>query len=150
MIKIALAVAIAILIIACFPRWMPARCWRNKQVRRLARKHEHMTDFLTGTHNEPAVGIAAFYRKQETAGTTVVGLHYTDWCHFCKLMKPVWHSTTKQFAGNTAYKFVEINEEKTPTAGVASYPTIARIKDGKVSQYHGGANASALKSFIVG
>lgn len=81
--------------------------------------------------------------KRGSSSTTVV-LHYTDWCGACKRMKPVWYRAKTL----SRARFHEVNEEKTPTPGVTSYPTIYRYVDGHRTKYEGGADVDELLMWI--
>lgn len=59
-------------------------------------------------------------------GTRVVMYHYTDWCPACKAMRPRYEAAKAALSGS-GIKFLEIDEVKTPTAGISSYPTIQVI-----------------------
>lgn len=85
-----------------------------------------------------------FYADRTVGTTPVVTLHYTNWCGACRMMKPVWNEL-KQTPG---YKFVEIDEDKTPTKWIKGYPTIYLYRDGNLHEYPGGADLAKLREFI--
>lgn len=81
----------------------------------------------------------------------VVGLHYVDWCGYCKRMRPVWDKVRDELSGPeySGITFVENNEDLRPTPGVVGYPTIIRMRNGKAEQYAGRADGEQLKDFIL-
>lgn len=78
-----------------------------------------------------------------------VFLHYVDWCPHCTAMKPVWQSVKADLAGS-GIVFKEINEEKTKSPGINSYPTILLVDaGGKLHKYIGGPDYNSLRRWIV-
>lgn len=77
-----------------------------------------------------------------------VTLYYTNWCKFCKIMKPVWQQV-KDRAAHSGIVFVEIDGDKQKTPGVTSYPTIMMIVDGKSYKYGGKADYQQLWRFVM-
>lgn len=81
--------------------------------------------------------------------TRRVYLHYTNWCGFCKKMKPIW-AQVKETLAETAVEFYEIDEDVAKTPGVNSYPTILMIdENGFRHQYPGAYNFEQLRSWCV-
>lgn len=81
--------------------------------------------------------------------TRTVTLHYTNWCGYCKLMKPVWERVKKS-TETSGIIYKESDEDLTPTAGIISYPTITMLdKDGRRSQYPAGADFEKLRAWVV-
>lgn len=83
-------------------------------------------------------------------GQMTVILSYTDWCHYCKVMKPVW-AAVKANALQTAPDiiFIENNEQINPSPDVNAYPTIDKIIDGKKTRYTGGADYQTLYRWVM-
>jgi len=78
----------------------------------------------------------------------VLGLHYTDWCHFCKDFKPKW-AALKDDQELKNILFVENNEDHNKTPGVSGYPTIIlRKPSGEVVSYDEAREADALKTWL--
>jgi len=82
----------------------------------------------------------------ENFGSKTVTLHYTEWCSFCKKMKPVWQQVKNDLGGQV--RFIEVDEDKNPTPGITGYPTIVKY-DGNYSRYSGEADARKLKQWIL-
>lgn len=81
--------------------------------------------------------------------TRVVRLHYTNWCHYCKLMKPVWARVKQACAGSNII-FEEVDEDKTRTPGITGFPTIILVnKFGQSSQYPYGADFEMLRAWVM-
>lgn len=81
--------------------------------------------------------------------TRKVTLHYTNWCHYCKLMKPVW-SRVKKYTEGSGIVYAEVDEDINRTAGIYSYPTIMMTDEyGRVAQYPGGADFESLRAWVL-
>jgi len=80
-----------------------------------------------------------------------VTLHYTNWCHFCKQMKPIWEQVKATCIKNNAgINFKESDEDKTPTPGITGFPTIIMIDEyGRSSRYLGRPDYNALLAWIT-
>ena len=78
-----------------------------------------------------------------------VTLHYTNWCHYCKQMKPVW-ATVKASLADSGVQFRELDEDVAKTPGVTGYPTILMLDEkGHSHKYNGIADATQLRNWIV-
>ncbi len=76
-------------------------------------------------------------------------LHYTEWCSYCKRMKPIWEEAKHRMAGK-AISMQENDEDKQPTAGVNKYPTIYLLDEyGHKREYHGPADLITLTQFLL-
>jgi thiol-disulfide isomerase/thioredoxin len=81
--------------------------------------------------------------------TRRVTLHYTNWCGYCKKMKPVWDQVKKASAGSGII-FSEVDEDIAKTPGVNGYPTIIMLDErGQRSKYIGQADFATLRNWIV-
>lgn len=81
--------------------------------------------------------------------TRRVRLHYTEWCHYCKLMKPVWARVKEATRGSNII-FEEIDEDKTRTPGITGFPTIIMVNtNGQTMQYPYGADFETLRAWIM-
>lgn len=81
--------------------------------------------------------------------TRKVYLHYTEWCGYCKKMKPVWEQV-KTVLSETGIEFYEIDEDVAKTPGVNGYPTILMIdENGFRSQYPGASEFEQLRAWCV-
>jgi hypothetical protein len=64
-------------------------------------------------------------------------------------MKPVW-AQVKNTAASSGIKFIEVDEDKTPTPGINGYPTIVMIdENGARSEYHGGPDFTKLYPWVI-
>lgn len=154
-------VIIAIILIAYTvftlrPQLLPASIWKQGFVRKANRANIKMIEGIVGNSNVIPMPIQSYYKtysqKNHAGDTIIVGLHYTDWCGYCKLMKPVWYEI-KQRLSTQAFSAVimfENNEEMSPTPGIDSYPTIYKMRNGLVQRYQGRADIDQLTSFILG
>jgi len=78
-----------------------------------------------------------------------VYLHYTNWCGYCKQMKPIWGSV-KTALEDTGIEFYEIDEDVAKTPGVNGYPTILMIdENGFRHQYPGHIDFEKLRAWCV-
>lgn len=81
--------------------------------------------------------------------TRRIYLHYTNWCGYCKKMKPIW-AQVKETLADTALEFHEIDEDIAKTPGVNGYPTIIMIdENGFRHQYPGGIDFEKLRSWCA-
>jgi thiol-disulfide isomerase/thioredoxin len=79
----------------------------------------------------------------------VVTLHYTNWCHYCKLMKPVWSQVEAATAGSGII-FKTVDEDVTKTQGINGYPTIRMVTEtGELTEYTGTADFATLRNWVV-
>lgn len=77
-----------------------------------------------------------------------ITLHYTNWCHYCKNMKPVWAAVKQQYNGRI--KFAEIDEDIAHTPGITSYPTIImRDERGNIRKYDGAPVVQELSKWAI-
>jgi len=99
---------------------------------------------------EPMVSsaLSEFYTTKFPGKVPVIGLHYTDWCHYCKEFKPIWASL-KSDPELRDIKFFENNEEENKTQGVSGFPTLVfKSPSGEVKLYEGERSADALKTWL--
>ncbi len=81
--------------------------------------------------------------------TRVVRFHYTNWCGYCKHMKPIWAQVRADLEPR-GFVFEEIDEDVAKNPDIEHYPTILMImKNGRVSEYPGGASYESLRNWIV-
>lgn len=174
-----LVVFVIIIIYYFIPEFIPTSAWKNKHWRRFCRFMDDMktsfNDNLYRPANEMFSGNpdGAFpYRGQEEVisqpvisyydsfpkdkygeNAIVVGLHYTDWCHYCDLIKPIWFRIKKDLENSpndfSGVLMIENNEEKNPTRGINSYPTIIKYRGGKARRYDGVADYNQLREWIL-
>lgn len=72
--------------------------------------------------------------------------HYTEWCGYCKKMRPLWDSVKSQM--NEQAFFIENDEDKNRTPSVNSYPTVIAHVDGQKITYSGGYTEAELLKFV--
>jgi thiol-disulfide isomerase/thioredoxin len=81
--------------------------------------------------------------------TRRVTLHFTEWCGYCKQMKPIW-DRVKQATIDSGIIFSEVDEDKVKTPGVDGYPTVLMLDEyGRRHKYEGPANFETLRSWVV-
>lgn len=99
---------------------------------------------LTGEPN-----LQAEHFTSQINNTRRVYLHYTDWCGYCKKMKPIW-AQVKETLAESMIQFYEIDEDVAKTPGVNGYPTILMIdENGYRHQYPGGIEFESLRAWCV-
>ena len=94
---------------------------------------------------------STFMEDEYGKNSIVVGYHYTPWCGYCKLMKPIWeklkiHLGRPEFSG---IKLIENNEQTNPIKGINSYPTILKYYGGKARKYEGLADYNQLMRWVL-
>ncbi|QJX70862.1 hypothetical protein F-liban_93 [Faustovirus] len=83
-------------------------------------------------------------------GRKTVMMYYTNWCGYCKQMKPIWEAVKiRMKQEDDTIIFNENNEEKSPTPGISAYPTIFVYVDRVAYRYEGGPDAERLYNFIL-
>ena len=145
---ILLIIFIIYLIYTFKPELLPNFIWKNKFVRDFNKKNKEILENFVGI-NISNSQLESFYKKKAQKGKVIIGLHYTDWCHFCKEMKPIWFKVKEDISevDNSIIMF-ENNEEEHPTPGIDGFPTILKLKEGKLTKYQDGKNYENLKRFI--
>ena len=97
--------------------------------------------------------VLSYYKSlpESTSDKIVIGMHFTNWCGYCKQMKPVWQEVkaSLKMEGNGGVLMFENDEEASPTQGVDSYPTIIKYQGGKARRYRGRADYDELRKFIL-
>lgn len=85
-------------------------------------------------------------------GQIIVVYHYAPWCRYCKEMSPVFDAIAddlKSAGVFTGVTLIKNDEDKKPTAGITSYPTIIRYQAGKMRRYMGRARYNDLRNWIL-
>lgn len=78
-----------------------------------------------------------------------VTLHYTNWCGYCKQMRPIWDRVVRSSNGNGII-FEEVDEEKAKNPYITAYPTILMVgRDGRVLQYSGEPDFEKLRAWVL-
>ena len=98
------------------------------------------------------IGVFLFYQSRETFTINrgrYVKLHYTNWCGYCKLMKPVWNNVKKSL-DNRGITFIEIDEDIAKNPSITGYPTIIMVdRNGRSHTYAGRADFKQLSAWIL-
>lgn len=106
-------------------------------------------------------------RKFKGGSKTVVGKIYADWCGYCQMMQNDWEKLKTDLAKGGAFEFAEIEQKDEPDAvdninkthfeGTRTqlalqggYPTVFKIKNGKLSYFNGERTYSAMKKWFLG
>jgi len=91
---------------------------------------------------------------------TIIKL-YADWCGHCIRMAPEWERLTSRIEKNKnspeivnieskeLYKLDEINSNLNEKVEVQGYPTIAKIKNGKITYYNGERDTNNMMKWIM-
>lgn len=155
-VTVALIIAVLIYIVFTFyPGALPSKTWDCPVVRKFSRTNNKFYEGFADD-NVVAGAVKSYYKTftKEKYGDNaiVVGLHYTDWCGYCKQMKPVWFQLKKELENGefSGVVMIENNEEVKRTAGVNSYPTIYKMRNGKMIRYKGRADYNQLREFVLG
>jgi thiol-disulfide isomerase/thioredoxin len=118
-------------------------------------KLSFLAEGFQGDVNMVPAPVLSYYKSIPSSkfgeGKIVVGMHFTNWCGYCKQMKPVWQEVkaSLKMEGNDSVVMFENNEEDIPTQGVDSYPTIIKYQDGKARRYRGRSDYDELRKFIL-
>jgi thiol-disulfide isomerase/thioredoxin len=98
---------------------------------------------------------------------TVVGKIYADWCGYCQMMQKDWDNLKRDLAKGGSFEIVDI-EQKNEADGVnavnekylkksvtkvalqGGYPTVFKIKNGKLSYFNGERTYNAMKKWCLG
>ncbi len=117
----------------------------------ILKNNNTMTDVVPGA-------IRSYYNRftaddaKNGLGQIIVVYHYAPWCRYCKEMSPVFDliaDDLKSAGVFTGVTLIKNDEEKKPTAGINSYPTIIRYQAGKMRRYTGRARYNDLREWIL-
>lgn len=108
------------------------------------------------------------YKKKPTKQTNVVvGKIYADWCGYCQMMQDDWDNLKRDLGENKKIEFVDDIEQKNEADRVntvngkylkksplklslqGGYPTIFKIKNGKLSYFNGERTYDAMKRWFL-
>ena len=97
----------------------------------------------------------------------IVGKIYAEWCGFCQMMENDWDNLKRNLGKNKKIEFVDDIEQKNETVDVnnvnekylkkspvklslqGGYPTIFKIKNGKLSYFNGERTYDAMKKWCL-
>jgi len=152
---IVLIIVVLYLLFTFYPRVYPNGIWRNKTVRALNRSNNKMLESFGANTNIVHGPVNSYYKtfteSEHGKNAIVVGLHYTDWCGYCKQMKPIWEQVKRDLSGPefSGILMIENDEQAKPTPGIDGYPTILKMQHGKTVKYQGRADYDQLRTFIL-
>jgi thiol-disulfide isomerase/thioredoxin len=106
-----------------------------------------------------------FTKNNRKNGVVTIGLIYANWCGHCQALKPEWEKMkTNIIKKKGGYKFTEIEESdelkdskikeindklKGEKLSANGYPTIFKIKGGKLEYFEGGRTSDELQSWFL-
>ena len=108
------------------------------------------------------------YKKRPAKQThVIVGKIYADWCGYCQMMQNDWDNLKRDLGENKKIEFVDDIEQKNEGDMVnnvnekylkksplklslqGGYPTIFKIKNGKLSYFNGERTYDAMKKWCL-
>ena len=108
------------------------------------------------------------YKKKPRKQThVIVGKIYADWCGYCQMMQDDWDNLKRDLGENKKIEFVDDIEQKNETDSVndvnenylkkspiklslqGGYPTIFKIKNGKISYFNGERTYYPMKRWFL-
>lgn len=117
--------------------------------------HTYNSEYFTPDSNIKDLPVQSYYKEVPAAkfgkNYIIVQYHWTNWCGYCKRMRPIWDQVRAALSGPNydGITFQENDEDASPTAGVNSYPTIYKIMNGVKYQYSSRADPQELMNFIL-
>jgi thiol-disulfide isomerase/thioredoxin len=106
-------------------------------------------------------------RQNKQRHIVIVGKIYADWCGYCQMMQDDWDNLKRDLGENKKIEFVDDIEQKNETVRVndvnekylkksplklslqGGYPTIFKIKNGKISYFNGERRYDAMKRWFL-
>jgi thiol-disulfide isomerase/thioredoxin len=106
-------------------------------------------------------------RQNKQKHIVIVGKIYADWCGYCQMMQDDWDNLKRDLGENKKIEFVDDIEQKNETGRVndvnekylkksplklslqGGYPTIFKIKNGKISYFNGERRYDAMKRWFL-
>ncbi|AMN83811.1 thioredoxin [Faustovirus] len=83
-------------------------------------------------------------------GRKTVMLYYTNWCGYCKQMRPIWEAVKiRMKQEDDTIIFNENDEDKSPTPGINAYPTVIMYVDRRAYRFPGGNDSEKLYNWIL-
>ncbi len=110
----------------------------QNKLTKLTNRDNFQVDNITGN------AITDYYTDYKGTSPIIIRYHYTNWCPFCRSMKPLWGKLKEELkAGN--YTFEEYDEDVTKSQNINSYPTIMKYYNGRAFKYPGGLDYNQLR-----
>jgi thiol-disulfide isomerase/thioredoxin len=98
---------------------------------------------------------------------TVVGKIYANWCGYCQMMQNDWEKMKTDLAKGGSFEIMDIEQKNevdhvnavnekylkksvTKVALQGGYPTVFKIKNGKLSYFNGERTYDAMKKWCLG
>ena len=105
-----------------------------------------MADVSEMTDTVMAIQGSKFQEEVVKASQPVVVDFYADWCGPCKMVEPIIHQLSKDYAGKVKCVKVDTdaNQELAMQFGIMSIPTVMFFSKGKVEDVVVGAVPSAV------
>ena len=106
-------------------------------------------------------------RQNKQRHIVIVGKIYADWCGYCQMMQDDWDNLKRDLGENKKIEFVDDIEQKNETDRVndvnekylkksplklslqGGYPTIFKIKNGKISYFNGERRYDVMKRWFL-
>lgn len=95
------------------------------------------------------VVILILFTYEKFTGPNVVTLYYTNWCGYCKTMKPIWNEVKQSVGWSSNIVFNESDEDRSKTPGVVQFPTIKKQSGIYTTQYEGGPDVAQLRAWVL-
>jgi len=90
-----------------------------------------------------------YYKKTfPISSTTVVQLHYADWCNACKTFLPAWNKLAVKFKKHSDYQLIKNDQDKNEVPGISTVPAIIKYKNGVLSKFSGKKDIKAISKWI--
>lgn len=122
------------------------------------------------THNKSVKKTMGGDKKRKNKSVidskTVVGKIYADWCGYCQMMQNDWDNLKRDLGENKKIEFVDIEQKNegdmvnnvnekhlkkslTKVGLQGGYPTIFKIKNGKLSYFNGNRIFEDMKKWCL-
>jgi thiol-disulfide isomerase/thioredoxin len=83
-------------------------------------------------------------RKRGGSGKSLT-LYYADWCHFCKMLMPIWKKLGSSYK---SIPLIAIEEKQNNSFPVEGYPTLIYRDGSYMEKYSGPRTKSGIESFL--
>ena len=93
--------------------------------------------------------------KSKYKGEKIIFYNFnTGWCHYSKILQPEWKRLEKYYKNHKKIKIVDIKCEKKRNKDICNkfkvkkYPTLIKVKGGKIIHYNGERKLNKFINFI--